>query len=410
MKIVRDYEEVIKLGEESTIVVWGGGNLGTNLVCQFELAGFTDYYISDTNPEVREYIKNYISPKNILNLARQHHVTIIIAVKSDAVINEIIDNINKIVYSEEMGDFFETYRYVPESREELIKKREEAGVFDGITYRKALNDDVAIQVLRDMITGTEAFLFARWGTIEGDIVYKIKAGIKPSLKELATLKQNAGVFPTTEKVIASYCNIMENAARTIDMLCIFYWQVHLDKWVEWFSPKAVLVSSALEYPFFSNPWTEALRGMKVLVIHPYSKLIAEQYKKRDRLFANLNVLPEFELITYQAVQSMGGNEAYENWIEALERMQSDVSKMDFDIALIGCGAYGMPLGAFIKSRLHKKAIHMGGTLQILFGIKGKRWESESYDYQHKLYNEYWVRPTDDLKPQNYMNVENGCYW
>lgn len=91
-------------------------------------------------------------------------------------------------------------------------------------------------------------------------------------------------------------------------------------------------------------------------------------------------------------------------------MQDDISHIDFDIALIGCGAYGMPLGAFIKSQMHKKAIHMGGTLQILFGIKGKRWEENGYDYQYKLYNEYWVRPTDDLKPKNYKDVEGGCYW
>ena len=47
------------------------------------------------------------------------------------------------------------------------------------------------------------------------------------------------------------------------------------------------------------------------------------------------------------------------------------------VALLGCGAYGMPLGAFIKDGLKKPAIHVDGVLQLLFEIKGKRWDENS---------------------------------
>ena len=114
------------------------------------------------------------------------------------------------------------------------------------------------------------------------------------------------------------------------------------------------------------------------------------------------------LKVYQAVQSMGGSTEFSSWFDALDKMEKDISKIKFDVALIGCGAYGMPLAAFIKLKLHKKSIHIGGTLQLLFGIKGKRWDSS--ELFRALYNEYWVRPTEDLKPQNYKSVENGCYW
>lgn len=49
-------------------------------------------------------------------------------------------------------------------------------------------------------------------------------------------------------------------------------------------------------------------------------------------------------------------------------MKDEIDKQDYDIALIGCGAYGFPLAAHIK-RSGKKAIHLGGALQLLFGIK-----------------------------------------
>lgn len=51
-------------------------------------------------------------------------------------------------------------------------------------------------------------------------------------------------------------------------------------------------------------------------------------------------------------------------------MQDEISKEDYDICLIGCGAYGFSLAAYVK-RCGKQAIHMGGALQLLFGIKGK---------------------------------------
>ena len=93
-------------------------------------------------------------------------------------------------------------------------------------------------------------------------------------------------------------------------------------------------------------------------------------------------------------------------------MCKDVSKLDFDIALIGCGAYGFPLGNFIFKKMKKTAIQLGGTVQVFFGIKGKRWEGQfdECDYR-KFFNNYWVRPSDEETPlDDAKNVENGCYW
>ena len=128
------------------------------------------------------------------------------------------------------------------------------------------------------------------------------------------------------------------------------------------------------------------------------------------IWDNNKVLPEFDLITFKAVQSIGGCDEYTDWYQALKYMQKEISKKDFDVALIGCGAYGMPLGAYIKAELGKKAIHIGGSLQVLFGIKGSRWEGKPYFYDERFYNDFWVRPYESDKPQNWSQVENGCYW
>ena len=56
-------------------------------------------------------------------------------------------------------------------------------------------------------------------------------------------------------------------------------------------------------------------------------------------------------------------------------------KIDFDVAIIGCGAYGFPLAAKLK-QAGKQAIHLAGATQLLFGIKGKRWEE--YQFQKRF--------------------------
>ena len=163
-----------------------------------------------------------------------------------------------------------------------------------------------------------------------------------------------------------------------------------------------------------------MKEKKVLVIHPFSETIKRQYdSKRTLLFKNPKVLPEFDLITIKAVQSIGGKSDFITWFDALQYMKDEIDKHEYDIALIGCGAYGFPLAAHVK-RSGKKAVHLGGALQLLFGIKGKRWMNPEYgmkslpfitrNYYNNLMNEYWVFPSDTERISNAQNVEGACYW
>ena len=85
----------------------------------------------------------------------------------------------------------------------------------------------------------------------------------------------------------------------------------------------------------------------------------------------------------------------------------EISKYDFDIAIIGAGAYSLPLAAYVK-QLGKIAVQMSGSTQILFGIKGKRWEQ--IPEISKFFNENWIRPSEDETPKGSTKVEGGSYW
>lgn len=165
----------------------------------------------------------------------------------------------------------------------------------------------------------------------------------------------------------------------------------------------------------TEPWTTALKGKKVLVVHPYTETIQAQYAQRQLIHHDPRILPEFDLKTIKSVQSITGikPKAFNDWFEALHHMEQQIDQTDYDVCLVGCGAYGFLLAAHCK-RMGHKAVHLGGALQLLFGIKGKRWEDPTYGFNGTSYlsffTPHWVRPSAEETPAKSANIENGCYW
>ena len=94
-------------------------------------------------------------------------------------------------------------------------------------------------------------------------------------------------------------------------------------------------------------------------------------------------------------------------------MKSEIVKNQFDFAVVGAGAYSLLLLKFIKE-MGVPCVHLGGQTQLIFGIRGKRWETEYSETWRKdnFYNSsgLWTRPLPGDVPNNKNIVENGCYW
>ena len=215
----------------------------------------------------------------------------------------------------------------------------------------------------------------------------------------------SGFFPVSEETLYLFKVEMIKAMREINLLGS--WVEGENKYIEELAKVKVCNLIDIEPYFASNPWSLALEGKKVLVIHPFSEDIENQYiNKREFLFKNINVLPKFNLKTLKTpITYPGGKTNSKNWFNILDDLTSESLKLDFEIAIIGCGAYGMPLAARLK-KAGKQCIHLGGAVQILFGIKGKRWDD--IECFREMYNEYWIYPSSENKV--FRNVENGCYW
>ena len=221
----------------------------------------------------------------------------------------------------------------------------------------------------------------------------------------------SGFFPVDDQALDAFSEQFLNHLKQVDILAVWFNKYEYAICNNHCAEAELVELWSLEPFRFTNPWSHRLAGKKVLVVHPFAESIRKQYEeKRHLLFSCPDVLPDFELKTVKAVQSIAGAKVpFASWFDAYHQMCNEIAGVDFDLCIIGAGAYGLPLAAFVKS-LGKQAIHLGGVTQILFGIKGRRWEREFADSTAKLFNEHWIRPDELETPENKDVVEKGCYW
>lgn len=217
----------------------------------------------------------------------------------------------------------------------------------------------------------------------------------------------SGFFPSSVESIERFCEMMIADLPAADI--IGSWLKEESFFAKELQGAKKVMLEDLEPFFATKPWTSALSGKKVLVVHPFASTIESQYAHRQLLFDD-GLLPDFDLTVIEAVQSIAGQKTkFADWFEALDHMKSRIADAEFDVCILGCGAYGFPLAAFVKG-LGKKAIHLGGATQLLFGIKGARWEHYVVYPYANLFNDAWVRPAVGETPKDASTVEGACYW
>ncbi len=237
--------------------------------------------------------------------------------------------------------------------------------------------------------------------------YTLLRSMRHSMRRLTN---NAGFFPADYGLGQSYAELVAADLPQADLLVSYQKE-------EWYPLSLGLLAGAKRCPpwgfldpyRYERPWSAALEGKRVLVVHPFADTIRRQYDRREQLFPGTDVLPRFaSLHCIRAVQSIAGNAVpYRTWFEALDAMKQAMDEVDYDVALVGCGAYGFHLAAHARRR-GKVGLHMASMVQMLFGIKGARWDAAP-EY-NRFYNDAWVRPSAGERPKGLETIENGCYW
>ena len=316
-----------------------------------------------------------------------------------------------------------TLKFLKKGRNGLVKVLRNRSKF-GISYQYAdLRGQASSDRIKSELLAEKPSMICRFGSTELNALLGYlghKAGHTPSLvnhvrfitgdipsygfdpEYLWCMSNLSGFFSVSVEQLIRFGELMLEDMKQVDILGT--WRREEIFFAKELAHVTKVELIDLEPYEHQNPWSEMLAGRKVLLVHPFENTIRRQYERRELLFKDPRALPAFDLKTIRAVQTVAGQPtSFADWFEALDYMKGRMDATDYDIAIIGAGAYGFPLAAHAK-RMGKKAVHIGGATQLFFGIIGQRWEN------HRLRNEYWVRPGEDERPENASVVEGACYW
>ncbi len=280
-----------------------------------------------------------------------------------------------------------------------------------LSKHKKLDYDVLFTELNEKMDRNEPFVVGKIGGTELWAIRTVEFGYADQLDAAYDQLCNwSGFFSNSTDIENNLKKFSARMKKTISSVD------YLNRWQypkEEYFVKKYCSDNAKDVDWFGvvyqkRPIGPLLRGKKVLVVTPFDQTVMKQYEKRSLIYSD-DYLPEFDLRTYKAVQTLAGNKdsRFIDWFEALDFMISEINNIDFDIALVGAGAYGLPICSAVKES-GRSAIHMGADVQLLFGIMGKRWEENAF--VQSVRNDYWVYPEKEEIPNNAEKVEGGCYW
>ena len=267
-------------------------------------------------------------------------------------------------------------------------------------------------------------LIGRNGTIELTTV--LQAHHQPTLIDwdrIAILERNAGIFPKKAESIASWVIEYTNAIEAADVMAAgWYKPLAAAEWklLDMLNATSQRIPLRSLEPYYCkgiDQWTRALEGQKVCIVSSFAETMQKQMGRTLAIWREkaCSLLPDsvqwsFVRSYYSPVLAKGLCEWPEgilSWKDAVDYLEEEIEKTGARIVLLGCGGLAMPLAY----RLKKKgiiAIVLGGSIQVLFGIKGKRWMN--HPVISGFWNDAWRSPSGTEIPGAATEIEGGCYW
>lgn len=260
-------------------------------------------------------------------------------------------------------------------------------------------------LIKNSILKFNPISFGKIGNVESTYLEKFFNNIYDEIDN--QLFVNAGIFTRNLDEYVEYFNCLINSINNTDY--ILQWNSTDKKLInKYLSNKKIFKSfNGLEPFIFENDgWHYSLKDKKILCVSPFSKSVEIQSHKFDKIWSGAKI-GQIETVNVPHSEALTGEKPI-SWKIKFEQILEKIDKKTFDFATVGCGGLSLPVCYEIK-KLGKPVVHLGGANQILYGIKGKRWDKafKNYDWYG---NSYWIRPIGEETPVNSKLVEDGCYW
>ena len=270
-------------------------------------------------------------------------------------------------------------------------------------------DDAAVTI-RDALWGQPgAALVSRIGAVEGLATYRFMnyGFINPALRR--QLVVNAGFYYSRRSELQAFCEL--NCSALKESSVVAFWDSKgQGELLDRLGATCPLVPLRSLEPFWpGGDWIRGGGVTRISVVSPFVETMARQSPLLQEIHPRWNTAG----LEFSFVRSPLTNGEYvratkdPSWMERVQAMRDEVLAQRPELVLIGAGAYGLVLGELLR-RDGLKVVIVGGALQLLFGISGRRW-TERAEYA-ALLNGSWVSPSKEECPRGFQSIEGGCYW
>jgi hypothetical protein len=270
----------------------------------------------------------------------------------------------------------------------------------------------------------KGLLVGRFGTVEFEGIWWtiMFPNTEWPERQRMVLERNAGIFPSDMNSVRVWVTEYCAAIRASDILAVG-WHAPIVKAenellfrLNWKGKKVVLRSLEPYYLEKENRWSSVLKDEHLCVVTSFAESAAAQLRKGEdviwgnsagSLWPNKISFVKTGYAPSLAQGRAGWEESPESWKEAIDSVVAEVLKTGARVVFIGCGGIGMIIGARLKEA-GKICVVLGGATQVLFGIKGNRWEK--HPVISGFWRDSWIWPSVEETPLGAGKVEEGCYW
>ena len=234
--------------------------------------------------------------------------------------------------------------------------------------------------------------------------------------------RQAGIFPPDPGFIRRFVDrylddlrnldslglFLDNAARELEIIREHAVRTKLAYYRDQEPPKK-------EYGGAKYCYLQNLQDRKILIVCPFGGFLASRLKEGTyeavwRKTAKRWFYPR----SVQAIEFPYGFEAttrkrYTDALQLFEEITDQMKRVSYDVALIGAGGLGIPLASFAKNQ-GKVGLSLGGHLQVVCGVLGKRWRTSEL-FRRRYITEAWVELPRRYHPSNPLeSTDSGDYW
>jgi hypothetical protein len=233
------------------------------------------------------------------------------------------------------------------------------------------------------------------------------------------VSRTAGIFPLDPEFYRRFGELYAEQVRRLDCIGVDVTRLRATLEVLFFHGiEGEVIDYLDQEPDRSTPndqarcWLPHLRGRRVLLVSSFAELLRRRATRAtfEAVWAKTGK-PWFHPADVGAVEFPYGfapatQARFPTALDLLDDITARIAEREFDVAIIGAGGLGIPIASFVKG-LGRVGISLGGAIQPLFGVSGRRW-NEREDWRRDYFNDAWIDMPPEYRPDPAETFEN--YW